>query len=441
MDKTISTSNEKEQEHQNRQSIIEAMIPAGLAGQIRDKARDALMTATVILGMGRTDILDHIQELAKENGLTPQSARAWLLFSKEMQDQAQAVGHEVGTKGSQRTFSHGLGYNREDTGTIGLDAVFRREVTGIGAGKKGNAGDDMRVELNREAGHHGDSIQGRRGAFSYDQMVDGWGAGMGSQGAGAVGLDGDVGVGLDMETENEYGSDGAQFDLDENERLPGDSVMMPGDLHGVQLVGGGMRGASGHEIDSRDVFSAGTGKGGGLSGGFFKAAQRFDQREREANNDRGAADVAGLNRKVGGFRGTDEEFAAFAKANLDLDKNQLRLIRKGMSDKDYLGWRVYSENGHLLGNRGHSDGRIATQTKACLLMASEDSARRFQNELRAKIRLFSRIPDPGVEKISIEHLERMQKSLPRLVEEHKVRVEAKAIQKAGKNRDECDLER
>jgi hypothetical protein len=434
MDKTIGTSNEKEQEHQNRQSIIEAMIPAGLAGQIRDKARDALMTATVILGMGRTDILDHIQELAKENGLTPQSARAWLLFSKEMQDQAQSVGREVGGKGSQRTFSHGLGYNRGDAGTIGLDAVFRREVTGIGAGKKGNAGDDMRVELNREAGHHGDSIQGRRGAFSYDQMVDGWGAGMGSQGAGAVGLD--IDVGLDMETENEYGSDGAQLDLDEHERLPGDSVMMPGDLHGVQLVGGGMRGASGHEIDSRDVFSAGK---GGLSGGFFKASQQLDPRA--AAMERAEAAVAGLNRKVGGFRGTDEEFAAFAKANPDLDRNKLRLIRKGMSDKDYLGWRGYSENGHLLGNRGHSDGRIATQTKACLLMASEDSARRFQNELRAKIRLFARIPDPGVEKLSIEHLERMQKSLPRLMEEHRVRVEAKAIQKAGKNRDEPDLER
>ncbi len=434
MDKDNGNSSEKEQEHQNRQLMIDAMIPAGLTGQIRDKARDALMTATVILGMSRTDILDRIQELAKENGLTPQSARIWLLFSKEMQDQAQSVGRQVGDRGAKKTFSGDLGYNRDKTTTIGLGAVFRREVTGIGAGKKGNAADDMRVELNREAGHHGDSIQGRRGAFSYDQMVDGWGTGGDGQGGETIGLDGQDGDdGLDMEIEGEFGSDAAQMDFDACERLPGASVMRPDDLGEVQLAGGVRRGASGHVVDHQDTFQAGKGS---LNGGWFKTARRLSPRE--AAMARAETKVAGLNRKVGGFRGTEEEFAAFAKANPDLDKNQLRQLKKGMSDKDYLGFRVYVENGYLLDNKGRGSERITTQTKSCLLMASEDSARRFQNSLREKIRLFSRLPDPGMEKVSIDHAIRMAKPLSRLAEEHKARKEAKNLKKI---RDEPDLER
>jgi len=423
MDKTSGNQHGQEQEsNNNRQSMIEAMIPAGLTGQIRDKARDALMTAVVILGMSRTDILEHIQEIARENGLTPQSARVWLLFSKEMQDRAQALGRQVGDQGSQRTYAEGLGYGRKDTRTLGLGAIFRRELTGLGAGKEGNAADDLRVELNREAGHHGDSIQGRNGAFSYDQIVDGWGgAGDGGRGVdendrvGVFGLDGREGeASLDMETENEYGADGAQIDFDEHERRPGDSVMTPDDLGEVQLAGGTRRSESGHEIDSRDVFVAGKGR---LSGGWSKAVQR-----REAKLEMAERRVAALERKLGGFPGTDKEFVAFAKANPDLDRNQLRLIRKGLNDKDYLGFRAYAENSYLLNNtgngRGHGDGRIVTQTRACLLMTSEDIARRFQNTMRAKVRLFSRITDFPKEKVSIEHASRMAKPLSQLAAEY-----------------------
>lgn len=430
MDKSNGNLSKKEQEHENRQRMIDAMIPAGLTGQIRDKARDALMTATVILNMSRTDILERIQELAKENGLTPQSARVWLLFSKEMQDQAKAVGRDAGDKGSRRTFAQGLGYSRDDTRTLGLGAVFRREVTGKGIGKSKSAVGDMRRELNREAGHHMDSIQGRHGAFSYDQMVDGWAsAGVdGHQGAGAIGLDGQDGdADLDMEIEGDFGHDGARIDFDEDERLPGASVMTPRDLGEVQLADGAMRNKSGHVVDRSDVFRAGQ---GGLA----------RRNPREVAMERAEHTVAALNRKLGGFRGTDAEFAAFAKANPDLDKNELRLLRKGLSDKDYLGFRVYQDNAQLLDNKGRESDHISTQTRACLLMASEDSARGFQNRLRAKIRLFSRIPDPGMEKVSIEHAIRMAKPLERLVEEHAAREEIKKHRKPGK-RDEPDLER
>lgn len=439
MDKTNADQNEKEQEHKNRQRMIDAMIPAGLTGQIRDKARDALMTATVILNMSRTDILDRIQELAKENGLTPQSARVWLLFDKEMQDRAKAVGREVGDKGSARSLSKGLGYSRNDVGTLGLGAAFRREVTGTGIGS--GAADDMRRELNREAGHHGDSLQGRHGAFSYDQLMDGWGTGGDSQGAEAIGLDGQDGDdGLDIEIEeSEFGSDGTQIDLDAHERLPGASVMT--DLGEVQLAGGARRSESGHVVDHQDLYQAGKGD---VSGGWYKNASRRNPR-REAAMARAEGQVAELNRKMNGFRGTDEEFSDFAKAHPDLDKNQLRLLRKGLSHKDYLGWRVYMQNGHLLGNRGKNDGRISTVTRACLFLASEDSARRFQNSLREKMRLFSLLPDPGMEKVSLDHAIRMGKPLERLAEEHKARVEEsariKSRGKSGKNRDEPDLER
>ncbi|MGC9217527.1 hypothetical protein [Acidithiobacillus sp.] len=440
MDNDNGNSSEKEQEHKNRQRMIDTMIPAGLTGQIRDKARDALMTATVILGMSRMDILDRIQELAKENGLTPQSARVWLLFDKEIQDRAKTVGREVGDKGSARSLSKGLGYSRNDLGTLGLGAAFRREVTGTGIGS--GAADDMRRELNREAGHHGDSLQGRHGAFSYDQLMDGWGTGGDSQGAEAIGLDGQDGDdGLDMEIEGEIGSDSAKMNFDAHERLPGASVMTPDDLGEVQLVGAARRSESGHVVDGQDLFQAGK---GGVSGGWYKNASARNPR-REAAMERAEAHVAQLNRKMGGFRGTDEEFAAFAKEHPGLDKNQLRLLRKGLSHKDYLGWRVYMENGDLLGNRGKSDGRISTVTRACLFLASEDSARRFQNSLREKIRLFSLLPDPGMEKVSLDHAIRMGKPLERLVEEHKARVEESARiknrGKSGKNRDEPGLER
>ena len=422
MDKTSGNQNENS-------SNIEAMIPAGLTGQIRDKARDALMTATVILGMSRTDILDRIQDLAKENGLTPQSARVWLLFSKEMQDQARAVGQRVGDQGSRNTFAQDLGYkqvrgNRTtlgDTATLGLGAVFRRGATGTGIGE--NAADDMRVELNHEAGHHANSISGKNGAFSYDQMVDGWGgAGGGGRDADGVGLDlglegQDGDTGLDMETENEFGADGLQLDIDDHERRHGDSVMTPVDLHDVQLPDGRQRGASGHEIDRLDVFRAGK---GGLSGGWHKNASR--RNATEASVERAETWMDRVKGAVGGFPGTDDEFSGFAKANPDLDKNQLRLLRKGMNSKNYLGFRSYVENGHLLSNtgngRGHGDGRIVTQTRACLLMTSDDAARSAQNAMRAKIELFSRIPPFPKEKISIEHAIRMAKPLSRLADEY-----------------------
>ncbi|OCB03102.1 hypothetical protein BBC27_09645 [Acidithiobacillus ferrivorans] len=417
MDKTNGNSSEKGQEHENRQRMIDAMIPAGLTGQIRDKARDALMTATVILGMSRTDILDHIQELAKENGLTPQSARVWMLFVKEMQDKAQAVGREVGDKGSRSTFSNGLGYSKGDTRTIGLGAVFTREVTGTGIGK--SAKGDMRKELNDEAGHHMNSIQGRHGVFSYDQMVDGWGTGGDGQGLDAIGLDGQDGdTSLDMEIDGDFGSDGAQIDPDAHERLPGDSVMTPGDLGETQLAEGVHRGRSGYEIDHQDTFQASK---GGLSGGWFKNASRSNSCKTAIERAVADAGVAGLNRKTGGFRGTDAEFAAFAKANPNLDKNQLRLLRKGMTDKDYLSFRVYVDNGHLLDNKGRGGDRIATQTRACLLLVSEASARGVQNVMRTKARLFSRLPDPGMAGISIDQAVRMAKPLTRLTEEFAVK--------------------
>ncbi|WP_428946879.1 hypothetical protein ACQUQQ_08705 [Acidithiobacillus ferrooxidans] len=440
MDKTSGNPNgngkEQEREKQeDRQRIIDAMIPAGLTGQIREKARDAAMTAMMILGMSRTDILDRVQEIARENGLTPQSARAWLLFGKEIQDKATDVGRDVGDKGSRRTFATALGYGKHDTGTIGLGAVFRREVTGTGIGK--NAADDMRRDLNREAGHHGDSIGGRKGAFSYDQMVDGWGGGGmdGHRGAGAAGLDGQDGdADLDMEIEGDFGSDGAQVDFDEEERLPGASVMTPRDLGEVHLADGARRDKSGRVVDRSDVFRA-------SQGGQARRNPRAVQMELAEHA------VAALNRKMGGFRWTDEEFAAFAKANTGLDKNQLRLLRKGLTDTDYLGFRVYVENGHLLNDKGRGGDRISTRTRACLLMASEDSARRFQNSLRAKIRLLSRIPDPGMATVSIEHAKRMGESLARLTEAHQARVENGEIRnrigtrKAGKKQEEPGLER
>ncbi|MBU2720564.1 hypothetical protein HF563_14585 [Acidithiobacillus ferridurans] len=420
---------------------IEALIPAGLTGQIRDKARDALMTATVILGMSRTDILDRIQELAKENGLPPQSARVWLLFSKEMQDQAKVVGQRVGDQGSQRTYAQNLGYGKDDKMALGLDVTFRRGLTGDGLGK--SAAGDLRREMNREAGHHVDSIGGRHGVFSFDQMVDGWnGAGGGGRTAGGIGPDADEaaleadGLGvlegeteLDMEMESEdFGADDFKIDPDACERRPGESVMTPGDLKELpQLAHGGMRGVGGYEVDLHDMFRAGK---SGLSGGQFKNAQRLEEKRKSVDRQ-----VAALERKLGGFRGANAELAAFAKANPDLDKNQLRLIRKGLSDKDYLGYRIYSEHGEILNNKGKGSERIVTHTNACLLMASEDSARRFQNGMRQKVRLLSRIPDPGLEKLSFSHLERMQKPFQRLVDEFQEREKDKAGRKAGKTQD------
>ena len=447
MDKTSGNSNEqaseKGQEHENRQSIIESMIPPGLSGQIRDKARDALMTATVILGMSRTDIQDCIQEIAKENGLTPQSARVWLLFNKEMQDRAQAVGTQVGNEGKKKTFSQNLGYDKNDNKTLGLGAVFRREVTGLGAGKKGNAADDMRAELNREAGHHADSISGKGGVFSYDQMVDGWGKGGDSQGlddvaslgeaAGLEEMDGETEMDFNPEWESEEGLDAGtgpeEFRSREEEDPDAEKKTAERD-------------PGWHTANHQDVSSIGA---------SASPKRRFvpigpDREERTKRS------VASLERKMGGFRGTDAEFAAFAQANPDLDKNDLRLLRKGMSEKDYLGFRVYQANGHILDNKGRGTERVSTQTRICLLMVSEDAARRAQNEMRAHVRLFSRLPDPGVEKISLEHLIRMDKPLTRLADEYAAKNPGKvkkyeeslrrdAQKNAQKKREEPGLER
>ena len=419
MDKTGGNLNEQANEkHKNRQSIIESMIPPGLSGQIRDKARDALMTAMVILGMSRTDIQDCIQEIAKENGLTPQSARVWLLFGKEMSDRAQAVGTQVGNEGRKKTFSQNLGYGRNDTQTLGLDAVFRRGATGTGIGK--DAADDMRAELNREAGHHANSLSGKGGVFSYDQMVDGWGKGGGGQGlddaaslddsagpddaaspgeaAGLEKTDGETEMDFNPEWESEEGLDAGtgpeEFRSREEEDPDADKTAG--------------RTPGWHTADHQDVFHAGA---------MATPKNRFvpigpDREERAKRS------VAALERKMGGFRGTDAEFAAFAQANPDLDKNDLRLLRKGMSDKNYLGFRVYQENGQLLDNKGRGGDRVSTQTRACLLMVSEDSARSAQNTMRAQARLFSRLPDPGMEKVSIGHAMRMAKPFSRLVDEY-----------------------
>lgn len=406
---------------------VEDLIPRGLTGPIRDKARDALVTATVILQMGRTDILDRIQELAKENGLTPQSARVWLLFSKDLQDRAQELGREAGVAGTQKTFSRDLGYSKADAGALGLDAVFRRNLTQTGIGE--SPADDLRKEMNREAGHHGDSVGGRNGAFSYDQMVDGWtGAGRDGDGdavrtgrAGAIGLDdldGEADLDIDPDLIDDGTNPAGREDLqgsDHDEDLDAQPDL--------RIAGKGKK----YTVDEWDV-SRVQGSGS-LNGGWHKNAAKRDFR-REAAMDRAEKAVSALHRKLGGFRGTPAEFQQFREANGDLDKNELRLLGKGLSDKDYLGFRMYMENGELLDNKGRGAGRISTQTRACLLLASEDSARNFQNKLRKKIQLFARLPDPGVEKISLDHLARMQKSLPTLAEAHKDREVAKKQEKS-----------
>ena len=437
MDKHGDNSSEQGQEQENRERTIESMIPPGLTGQIRDKARDALMTAMVVLNMSRTDILDCIQEIAKENGLTPQSARVWLLFNKEMQDRAQAVGREVGNKGKAKTFSQTMGYGKNDTQTLGLGAAFRRGVTGTGIGE--NAADDMRAELNREAGHHAGSISGKSGVFSYDQMVDGWGKGGDSQGldkaaslgeaAGLEEMDGETEMDFNPEWESEEGLDAGtgpeEFRSREEE-----------DPDAEKKTAG--RDPGWHTANDQDVSSIGA---------SASPKRRFvsigpDREERTKRS------VAAMERKMGGFRGTDAEFAAFAQANPDLDKNDLRLLRKGMSDKDYLGFRVYQANGHILDNKGRGTERVATQTRICLLMVSEDAARRAQNEMRAHVRLFSRLPDPGVEKISLAHLIRMDKPLTRLADEYaaknpeKVKKYEESLRRdAQKKREKPGLER
>ncbi len=437
MDKTSDNSSEQGQEQENRQRSIEAMIPAGLTGQIRDKARDALMTATVILGMSRTDIQDCIQEIAKENGLTPQSARVWLLFNKEMQDRAQAVGREVGNKGKAKTFSQTMGYGKNDTQTLGLGAVFRRGVTGTGIGE--NAADDMRAELNREAGHHAGSISGKSGVFSYDQMVDGWGKGGDSQGldkaaslgevAGLEEMDGETAMDFNPEWESEEGLDAGtgpeEFRSREEEDPDAEKKTAERD-------------PGWHTANHQDVSSIGA--SASPKSRFVRIGPDREERTKRC--------VASLERKMGGFRGTDAEFAAFAQANPDLDKNDLRLLRKGMSEKDYLGFRVYQANGHILDNKGRGTERVSTQTRICLLMVSEDAARRAQNEMRANVRLFSRLPDPGVEKISLEHLIRMDKPLTRLADEYaaknpeKVKKYEESLRRdAQKKREQPGLER
>lgn len=453
MDKTSGGSNEREQGWEDRQRSIDAMIPAGLTGQVREKARDALMTATVILGMSRTDILDRVQDLAKENGLTTQSARVWLLFAKETQDLAQSAGRQIGSEGTRRTLAPSLGYDRDDVTTLGLGAVFRREVTGKGIGT--SAADDLRRELNREAGHHMDSIQGRNGVLSYDQIADGWAGGDGhgtggtgpdgrggGHGAGAAGLagrDGEADPDIGLDGDGEDGSDAGPGHEDSAIRGEEDPDVAVGKAAGRHPV-------DQREVDQQNIFrvheSGPLGNGSGaLDGGWFKNAAR--RNPREAAMERADQRVAALNRKAGGFRGTDKEFSGFANAHPDLDKNQLRLLRKGLTDADYLGFRVYVENGHLLEDDRRGGDRIATRTRACLLMASEGSARGFQNSLRAKIRLFDRLPDPGMEKVSIGHAARMAAPLAALTEAHRVRVEAGIgnNRKAAKNRQEPGLER
>jgi hypothetical protein len=274
----------------------------------------------------------------------------------------------------------------------------------------------MRTDLNRETGDHANSISGKNGVFSYDQVVDGWGGpGEDSRGAGTIGLETfDGETGLDMEIEN--GDSMAAITESEDEAHEKEMDALDSSRDGDGLSANRKKLAAVFDVDQQEVSRVR--QSGSLDGGWHKAARRNEQRERARRNDRGESAVAALDRKMGGFRGTDEEFAAFAKANPDLDRNELRLIKKGLNERNYLGWRVYVANAYLLDNRGRGSARVATQTRSCLLMVSEDAARQFQNELRKRVRILDRAPDPGKEKVSSAHKSRMETSLPSLAADY-----------------------
>ncbi len=128
-----------------------------------------------------------------------------------------------------------------------------------------------------------------------------------------------------------------------------------------------------------------------------------------------------------------------------------------LKDRDYIGFRTFMENAHLLDaehkGRGKSNGtqvpaeqeRIATHLKTNLLYVDEDAARGAQPDIMKAIRNLHNLPDPEPLGLDARARDRMDKSMGRLTgdyrdwkkanrEKSQAQKEKKAARVAGKKR-------
>ncbi|MBN6740609.1 hypothetical protein JKG47_08725 [Acidithiobacillus sp. MC6.1] len=380
---------------------LEKIIPAGLSGQIREKALDAAVLASSLLHMSKEDIVDRVAEIAKEHGIEPASGRTWMLFYKDVNErvktskeiigiaqepgaQVLGVGREAdryrARKADERQAAHhvpipsmtmpgvtGVAYLAETDLTKARAAAAARgdDLATDALNKKDALAKAVRKQFSAEVGSHANSQSGRNGVYSRDQLADGW-TGRGGEDRGA----GTGTIGDDVGDSSAFGKVHLHVDNDLEQAVD--------------------------SLETRVI-------------------------KTKANSRRHvAAHHADVHRKV---------------------EIHHRKAAMHFKDRDYIGFRTLMENAHLLDDehkgRGKAGGspereRMSTHLKTNLLYASEATARGIQPDIMEAIRKLHDMPDPGPLGLDARARDRMDKSMSRLTEDFRVQKEANHNQREAR---------
>ncbi|MBU2771596.1 hypothetical protein [Acidithiobacillus caldus] len=368
--------------------FLEKIIPAGLTGPIRDKALDAALLANSLLHMSKEDIVNRVAEIAKEHGIDPTAGKSWILFYRDVNERlkhSELLGRIAKEPGAEAL---GIGYEADQYRARKSDersaahntpspSMTIPDVTGVAyiaaQGQDGDLVEAVRKEFSAEIGSHADSMSGRNGVFSWDQLATGWTGGQPGEHSGSGVGDVDIADAAPVRTVHD------QLD----------STLEP-TIEDLQ------HGQSEHE----------------------SAAQH---------------QVETLHRKAATH----------------------------LKDRDYIGFRTFLENAHLLDDehkgRWKADGsqapaereRISTHLMTNLLYTSEAGARGVQPDIMKAIRKLHDLPDPGPLGLDVRARDRMDKSIEQLTDDLRKRKETSRSRREAMDakkrrapcRDDSDLER
>ncbi|OCX75543.1 hypothetical protein [Acidithiobacillus thiooxidans] len=184
----LSTNSPTPQSHQD---LVETLVPAGLTGAVRERAIDAMFLSISVLHMSMEDVQRRIREIAMVQHQPLDSPKVWLSFNREVRalsltrDPVKDLADQLPPReradfsASVATARHTLGYSAEDVRSL------------VGLVQRGNPHDPSAAAaafsagVSGEVGDHVNSVSGRNGVYSWDQMATGWGSD-GPDGTGTV---------------------------------------------------------------------------------------------------------------------------------------------------------------------------------------------------------------------------------------------------------------
>ncbi|MBN6741371.1 hypothetical protein JKG47_12640 [Acidithiobacillus sp. MC6.1] len=378
---------------------LEKIIPTGLTGPIREKALDAAVLATNLLHMSSQDVVDRVAGIAKEHGIEPASGRAWMLFfkdvneriktSKEIQAIAQSPGAQV------------LGIGRE------ADRCRARRADERQAAHHVQPPSMTVPDVTGVAYLANLAITGKKLPADHDPVKA-------ARKAANRLFSAEVGSRVNSQS----GRNGV---------YSWDQMATGWSGQGGEDRGAGTGAVGDNVSDASAARQVYTQRGDYEESTVIDRKDRHEHTDHRERSDRAAGILAtrAARRDVG---------ILHRKAAMHL------------KDRDYIGFRTFLENSHILDadhkGRGrakgngfpseHDQDRISTHLMTNLLYTSEAGARGMQPDIMEAIRKLHDLPDPGPLGLDARARDRMEKSIWRLTGEYRDQKDANRNQREAK---------